>query len=60
MWGLALVAIMVGLGRLAGPAAALLMRAATILLSVALVAGAIAFAAFGIWVAPSLRSRRAG
>ena len=58
--GLGLVATIAGFLLLAGPAAALLLHLATILLTVALVAGVIAFAAFRIGITPYLRSRRAG
>jgi hypothetical protein len=58
--GLVIVAIMVGVAKLAGPAAALLLHAAAVLLTVAMVAGLVAFAAFRIGVAPFLGPGRAG
>ncbi len=58
--GLVIVAIMVGVAKLAGPAATLLAHAASILLTVAMVAGLVAFAAFRIGVAPLFGPRRAG
>ena len=57
---LGLVAVLAGFLLLAGPAAALLLHLATILLTIALVAGVIAFAAFRIGIAPHPRSRRLG
>ena len=58
--GLGFAALLAGLLLLAGPAASLLLRLATILLMIALIAGVIAFAAFRIGLAPHPGSRRLG